>query len=785
MVDQTYHVLEFDKLLHILSGYASSPLGQTDCLSLKPATDQNTIDHEQRMVSEMKLLLGMKGFFAFEGLGDIQPVLKRCRVKGSCLKPEELLSVVRIAEASQTSFKTIQPQRELCSALYDLVKGTPLFNELIKNIHHTIHVNGTIKDSASHELKNLRRKKRDLRRNLQKRLEEIKKSLDVNQEDDDHLISIRDGRYVIPVRTDKKNKIQGIIHDYSHTKATCFLEPLEVVDNNNRIGELGYLEKEEEYKILTGLTEKVRDSADELSIAQMLLTKLDGLFARARYSMDVNGISPMMNQEGLVDLRQAKNPILMAMSAHDEPLVPLDIVLDRDVNVMIISGPNRGGKTVTLKTLGLLCLMAQAGLHIPVSEGSWLPVFKSFFAEIGDDQDIQAGLSTFSAHASYLKYILDHAGRDSLVIVDEPGMGTDPDEGAALAMALLDDLSQMGALVAVSTHYNRLKTYGLLGDKVKNASMEFDEETNRPTFHLVYGTPGTSYAFEIAQNHGIDAQFIKRARQYLDEDEVRLNRLIDRLNQLKQEAAAEKSGAEHVREKFHFAREKLLLTIKRMEADKEAFIQKKVAEADQIIKESREAFRKVINSFKNKEGNQKRFVRQFDEITDGLMDHFQKDPGRNRPVAPPKLQEGQWVRHKQLGQSGRIFALDRDNSKAVILSGSIKLSVDMYDLEILSDRDHSASDESPGNNTYPGVSNFDREINLIGYRVADALPLIDKVIDKTMVEGDLSLRIIHGHGTGRLKSAIRNHLKGFTCVKRVHGADPQAGGDAITIVELT
>ncbi|MBN1849846.1 MAG: endonuclease MutS2 [Deltaproteobacteria bacterium] len=783
MVDQTFRVLEFDKLLRILSSYASCPLGQTDCLSLKPITDQSIIDHEQIMVSEMRLLLEMKGFFAFEGLSDIIPLLRKCRAKGSCLNPEELLSVVRIAEANRISLRTIQSQQELCASLYDLVRGTPQLDELIKTINNTIHLNGTIQDSASHELKNLRRKKRDLRRSLQKRLEEIKGSLDGYSGEEDHLVSIRDGRYVIPVRTDRKSAIQGIIHDYSHTKATCFLEPLEVVENNNRLGELSYLEKEEEYKILTGLTDRVREASEALSLAQGLLTKLDGLLARARYSIEVNGIRPMMNQEGVVDLKGAKNPILMAMSTPDNPTIPLDIVLDKDINVIILSGPNRGGKTVTLKTLGLLSMMAQAGLHIPVAEGGRLPVFKHFFAEIGDDQDIQAGLSTFSAHASYLKYILDHADANSLVIIDEPGMGTDPDEGAALAMALIDDLSQMGALVAVSTHYNRLKSYGLLSEKVKNASMEFDEATNSPTFHLVYGTPGTSYAFEIAQNHGIDEQFIQRAKQYLDEDEVRLNRLIDKLNRLKHDADTEKLEALRARERFHSAREKMLLTLKRLEAEKESTLQKKAAEADELIRESRESFRRIINSFRNREGTQKRFVRQFDEITRKLKDHFQDTSIGNG--ATPRLKEGQWVRHKRLGQSGRIVSLDWDNSKALILSGNIKLSVGMNDLETLSSGGRPAPAESPGKPFLHPIGPFDREINLIGYRVEDALALIDRVLDKTMVEGELSLRIIHGHGTGRLKSAIRNHLKEFDCVKRIHAADPQAGGDAITIVELT
>ncbi len=783
MVNHTFHVLDFHKLLHILSRYASSTLGQADCLSLNPATDRNTIENEQRLVSEMKLLLGVKGFFVLEGLTDIDAILKRCRVEGSCLDPEDILSVLRIAEATKASLKAIQSQQDLWPGLYNLVKDIPLFDDLTGIIKKTIHPNGTINDSATHELKNIRKSKRDLRRNLQKRLEDIQKSLGAGSEEHDNPISIRDGRYVIPLRTDKKTKIKGIVHDYSHTRATCFFEPMAVVEDNNRLAELSHLEKEEVFKILTKLTGRVRDSAELLHIAQARLSKLDGLLARARFSTALNGIEPIITQKGLVDLRQAMNPILMSMEPGGGSTVPVDIMMDRDMNVLIISGPNRGGKTVTLKTLGLLCLMAQSGLHIPVSEGTQLPVFQQIFAEIGDEQDMQVGLSTFSAHISHLKFIMDQADADSLIIIDEPGMGTDPDEGAALAMTLLDDLSQKGASVAVSTHYNRLKTYGLLGKRTKNASMEFDEITNHPTFILKYGTPGTSYAFEIAKEYGINPEFIERAKRYLDEDEIRLNRLIDKLNRLTHETAIEKAAAEHNKRKYHSAKERLEKVMRQSEADRDSFIKEKGAEADQVITEAREELKRIINAFKKKTVGRKDFVRQFDEIADKVMDHFQRDAEKDRTVASHEIQLGQWVKHKHLGHSGRIISLDTDNAKAKIMSGSVTLSVDVTDLEIVSDLEKPETCESSGV-SHPIRGRLSREINLIGYRVADALPLIDKMIDKTMMEGDLSLRIIHGHGTGRLKSAIRDHLRNFSCVKRIGGADPQSGGDAITIVEL-
>jgi DNA mismatch repair protein MutS2 len=550
MIEHTHHVLEFNRLLNILSGYASGPLGQSNCLSLKPADGLEFIDNEQQLVSEMKLLLNTEGFLSFEGLIDVDPIVKASHAEGSRLDPEKILAVLRIAESSRQSKRYTLSRQPLYPRLHHLTKDMPPFEGLTESIMQAISPDGQIRDSASPELKKIRRQKTLLRRELQKRLEDIKSAKGLSANGDEPLMSIRDGRYVIPVRTKLKSRLDGIIHNYSQSRATCFFEPIEVIQDNNRLAELSHLEKEEELRILASLTSKVKDSAEDLRVAQAVLSKLDELYAKARFSNALNGVRPVMSQRGNIQLKEAKNPILLALASGEDRTVPSDILLDRSQNLMIISGPNRGGKTVTLKTLGLLSLMAQAGLHIPAADGSALPVFKAFMAEIGDDQDIQAGLSTFSAHIGHLKYMVEHADQDSLVIIDEPGMGTDPDEGAALAMAVLDELSERGAFVAVSTHLNRLKTYGLLRERVRNARMEFDRLANRPTFSLRYGTPGTSYAFEIAGDSGITPEIIDKAKGYLNQDEVLLNRLIDKLNRLKQKTTVEKEAAEEIKRKY-------------------------------------------------------------------------------------------------------------------------------------------------------------------------------------------------------------------------------------------
>ncbi len=786
MIEHTYRVLEFYKLLNILSDYATCPLGKSDCLSLEPSDDLELIDNEHKLVSEMKLLLQLKGFFPLEGLTDIGSVLRNCQAEGSWLEPEALLSVFRIAEASAHSKKRIVSHQSLCPRLKDLTKQMPVFEGLREGIKRAISPNGAINDSASPELKRLRRQKTRLRRELQKVLENIKRSKGLTSDGDDPLVSIRDGRYVIPLRTDLKSRVDGIIHDYSQTQATCFIEPMEVIQDNNRLAELAHLEKEEELRILRSLSAVVRDSAEDLDGAQTVLGKLDGLCARAELSRAMEAVRPVLRQGGNVDLRQARNPILVALASEKESPVPSDIVLDRDQNVMIISGPNRGGKTVTLNTLGLLSLMAQAGLHIPAAEGSSLPVFKNIMAEIGDDQDIQAGLSTFSAHIDHLKHMMEHADEKSLVIIDEPGMGTDPDEGAALAMAVLDELSQKGAFVAVSTHLNRLKTYGLLHEKAKNARMEFDTSTNRPTFSLQYGTPGTSYAFEIANDAGVGPNILEQAKGYLDRDEVRLNRLIDKLNRLKQETTLEKLEAEQVKDKYRAAREKLFQALKKLDADRRTLLEEKSSEADKLIRGAREEFKQLINTFKKTgESSQAQIKQHFDGISKDLVNRLSIACEQDKSIELSGYEIGQRVRLKEFDQVGTVLSFDMANAKATILTGNVRLSARLQDLELISEPEESVEDESARHIPYPVSGAHPREINLIGYRVADALPLIDKMIDRAMVEGELSLRIIHGYGTGKLKQAIREHLKGFSCVKRISGADSQSGGEAITVVDLS
>ncbi len=732
-----------------------------------------------------------EGFVSLSDVTDVARMLSKSVAAGSYLEPDEFLCILRLVEAGRLSKKFIRSRRALYPKLYSLVEDVPDFDDLASTIKRTIASNGAIKDSASPELKRIRGKKIRLRQDLEKKLDSIRNSSGLTSDRKENLVTVRDGRYVVALRTDQKSRVEGIIHDYSQTKATCFLEPVEVIKDNNRVAELAQEEKAEEFRILKELTDRVRDRASDLEYLQSTVGKLDGIYARAGFSEAQSCVMPEISTEYGVELRGARNPILMAMGlkngAGEKAPVPVDILLDGNHNVLVISGPNRGGKTVTLKTLGLMSLMAQSGVHIPAEEGSCLPVFDQVIADIGDDQDIQEGQSTFSAHAVHLTHILAQTDTRSLVIIDEPGMGTDPDEGVALSMAVLDDLSEKGGFVAVSTHSNRLKAYGLSNKRAVNASVEFDGQKNSPTFRLIYGVPGVSHALDVAREMGVPSAILDRARDYLDRDEVRLNRLIEKMNKLLGAAEKEKRDADALKEKYLDAAEEMEERFSALEIEKKALIDEKKREAESVIKEAREELKQAINFLKKKKMPVSHVTGKHAEANRKLKGYFEQEAEKGngkRSTDLSNFKTGQLVYHKGLQQKGTIQSVDFSSGRVGVMLGKIKVAASVKDIELIQDVEKSGSKDSVLAVSWDMEDIDSTELNIIGYRVDEAIPLIDKTIDRALVDGEPTLRIIHGYGTGRLRKAIRGHLKEVSFVKNFCSADPKSGGDAITIVEL-
>jgi len=793
MIEYSLRVLEYYRLLNILSNYAASPLGRSDCLSLKPLKELESIKAEQRLVSEMKEVLLTKGFVSLSSLVDLRPVLRKAGKKGACLEPKQLLSIHNLILVSNQVKNWIYEARDLCPSLMDILDNIPACCDLAKEIGRSITEDGGISDSASPLLAAIRSQRVALRGVVEKKLNEILSRLEFS---DDNLVSVRDGRYVVSIRTDKKNLIKGIVHGYSRTHSTCFVEPLAAVEENNDLVELTDREKEEERKVLERLTDLVSDFSSELLTCLEIMGRSDGIFARAEFSSAINGISPILTSRKTVYLLGALNPILLSLyldsSKEDktggkESVVPIEIKIDAEKSILVISGPNRGGKTVALKTLGLLALMSQAGMHISAKEGSRLGVFDNILAEIGDEQDISAGLSTFSARLEHLREIVDLAGEKSLIILDELGAGTDPDEGTSLAMSILDYLSEKGSLGAISTHYQKLKRYGLINKKAQNASVEFDQEKGRPTFRLLTGMPGVSHAIEIARDMGIKPEIIDKAATYLGKDRGEPDLVMEELAKMMEELKAEKEAVTVARQEYVESKKRLEEEQERLSEQLNEMLAEKEQVAEGFLSEAKREFGEAIGYLKEKgpdgqfEATQ-RYTRAKRELMDAIAGLKEEKKSTNHiPVTI-----GQSVFHKKSKKRGWVIGIDESSSKAQILIGNVKLTVDSSEV-IPESKAPSQQEESQKKGKQWSVSSTamdKRELNLIGYTIADALPLVDRMIDQAVVHGYTKVKIIHGIGSGTLKKAIREQLKENSYVKDFISGGRDGGSDGITVVEL-
>ena len=796
MVEHSLTVLDYYRLLNILSNYAASPLGRSDCLSLKPLKELESIKAEQRLVSEMKELLLIKGLISLSSLIDLRPVLDKTGKRGAYLEPKELLATHNLIRISNQVRNWVYEARDLCPSLTEILDNIPACNNLAKEIGRSITEDGGISDLASPLLSSLRSQRVALRRAVEKKLNDILDSLESTKGDNDSLVSVRDGRYVVSVRTDRKDNIKGIVHGYSRSQSTCFTEPLAVMEENNHLVELKDREREEERKVLERLTGLVADSSSELLTCLEIMGRIDGLFARAEFSRAIKGISPILDSEKVVYFLDALNPILLSLYLESgkggetgdiERVIPIEVKIDAEKSILIISGPNRGGKTVALKTIGLLALMSQAGMHIPAKEGSRLGVFDNILAEIGDDQDISTGLSTFSARIEHLKEIVDKAGENSLVILDELGTGTDPDEGTSLAMAILDYVLEKGSLSAISTHYQRLKRYGLINKKAQNASVEFDHERGRPTFRLLTGMPGVSHAIEIARDAGIKPEIIDQAATYLGKDKGRHDLKMEDLAKMMEEVKAEKEAVTIAREQYVLSKKRLEEERQRLAGQLNEMLIQKERRADRLLSEAKREFGEAIGCLKEK-GPEGQFeaTQRYTRAKRDLVDAIEGLKGERQSANNVSFIIGQEVYHKRSKKRGLVIGTDEDSSRAQIIIGNVKLTVDTSEL-IPDSEAPSHREGDKGMERHWSVSSSlleKKELNLIGYNIAEALPLVDRMIDQALVHGYTTLKIIHGIGSGALKKAIREHLKENFYVKDFGSGGKDGGSDGTTMVEL-
>jgi DNA mismatch repair protein MutS2 len=783
MDDRSFKLLEFYHLLDILKEYSVSPLGRVRCQALRPSEDLPLIQSRLVEVTELKKILETEGEIPLRGLKDIESILKKIEVEGSVLDVQELLDINQqmvLCKGLKRFFQKVEHIK--VPLLQEKISRLSSQKALEKEILQAVNTKGEILDRASSALLDIRHRLGGAREKTKGVLEALLHREDLQPIYQEQLITLRSGRYVLPIKSDAEHRLDGIIHDYSQSHMTYFLEPLQIVSLNNDISLLLGEEKEEEYRILASLSEKVREERQNLWGDFEILGELDFLFATAMLSVRLKGVAPLLNEEGKIEMREARNPLLMLQD--EARVVPIHLRMGEGTKVLIISGANAGGKTVALKTLGLLTLMVQSGLPIPVAEGSQIGIFKDIFAVIGDEQNIEENLSTFSSHLLHVNQILEKAGQRSLVLLDELGVGTHAEEGCALAMGFLDRFRESGASVAVTTHFDRLKAYGYLHPEVENVAVEFDEVTLEPKYTLLYGSSGVSNAFLIAEKLGISKKVLEAAHLHLDGSSEGVTRALESFEKLKRELEKERRQASKMKEEAGHERQRLKKILETIKERRIEIYSKAEEKARKAIQKMEEELKEWAHRRKEEKIPLRLKHRELQEIREKFFPSIRK---KEPSVAPGGLKVGGRVRIESLRTDGILMHVGKPLNRAEVLTDKAKVKASLSEIVPVIDGEDK---KETGITKDPPflkreVEEISSELNVIGLTVEDTLPRVDKFIDQALLHGLEKVRIIHGVGSGRLRSAIRQYLDGHRAVKNYSPGETMKGGSGITIVELS
>ena len=786
MTDKALHVLEYSKIIEMLKQQAGSEMTKKVISELKPVYDVREIRERQEETTEAVRLIRAKGPLPVGGFYDIEGIVGFAR-KGGTLTMAQLLKVLynqKTADRILTFLKGDDvPELPIID---DIAEILVVHKDLISDIDRCILSEDEMSDNASAELRRIRRAQVRQSDALKAKMNQI-----LNAERtvlQDAIVTIRNGRYVIPVKQEHKNRVPGIIHDQSGSGATLFIEPQTIVNMNNELRELELEEQTEINRILTELSEFVSECCHDLINNQKLLLQLDLFMAKGRLSMDMDGEEPEINEEGILDLRCAAHPLI-----DRKTVVPVNVAIGENYKTLVITGPNTGGKTVTLKTAGLLCLMAQTGLHIPVAPGSKVPVYEHIFADIGDEQSIKQSLSTFSSHMSNIVEITREANDACLILLDELGAGTDPTEGAALAISILEELAARGASVIATTHYTELKKYAISTEGVENASMEFDVDTLSPTFRLVIGLPGKSNAFEISKKLGLEENIVARAARLLDSGDLAFEDIISTIEEDKKKAEEEREEATRISLELKRQKEEMDKLIQKMEERREKEIARAREEAREIIHEAKETadnFREELKEIAKLESLGERNKR-FDEGRRRLKSVEKKNRStikretNSDPVDPDKLKLGDRVKILTLGQNGEVIELPDEKGELQVQCGAMKIVVNVTDIMLIDNPIKSPKQKSKYGSIYKQKSQtVSTSIDVRGKNLDDALMDVEKYIDDAFMSGLQEVTIIHGRGEGILSKGIRSRLRSLKHVKDYRRGSFGEGGDGVTVVKF-
>ncbi len=731
-------------------------------------------------VDELKNIVEVNGEIPLGGISDVREAIARAKIEGAVLDPEEILDIlgnIRVTEGLKSSFKKIKGNFPLYGGLISRFSD---LRGLKSEIVRTIDRQGRIFDHASSDLRQIRFDIAASRKRIKRSLEEMMKREDLKPLFQEQLITIRNGRYVLPIKSEFKGHMEGIVHDHSHSKMTIFLEPLEVVDYNNELSMLLEDERQEERRILSALTQRIGEYHQELSRDLEILGEVDLLHAKVKLSQKLSGVSPHVNRNGVVRLLGARHPLLYMREG--DRIVPIDIHLGGYSKALIISGANAGGKTVALKTIGLLSLMAQSGMHISTTEGSEIPLHHSIFADIGDEQNIRENLSTFSAHILSLIHILEKSDRFSLVLLDELGAGTNAREGSAIGIGVLDYLIDRGATVVVTTHLDELKAYGYLNKGATNVSVAFDSETLEPRYELIYGNSGSSNAFVVAEKLGFPKVVLDSATRYLGDQGSGTSRSIRDIERLQEDLRKDREEIVHLKKEIEGHRDRFREMVGRIRERRQQILQQVEDRGRTILQQTETELQRIVEEVAKGGDDGVKMPRG--ELKRVREDFLQQFRGRTKKGGKVEgLRVGDWVRVLGLNRVGAVREIYCEMEKADVQVENVRVRVPLRDLERSEPQPLEDSTENKGLK-YEGAAEMAvrSEINVVGLTVEEALPVVDKFIDDALLGGLEVVDIVHGTGTGRLREAIGEHLKHHRNVKRFGPKDVMKTG--VTVVEF-
>ncbi len=789
MNSKVLYTLEFNKILENLAALAQTEGASELAMKLTPSSDIDRVRIRQRQTSDAKKLIGLKGNPSFGHIKDVRASIERAE-KGAVLSLRELLDCAAILRTVRTLIDYVKSDRTPDTSLDEI------FNRLIPNrfleekITRAIVADDFVADEASPELADIRRKKRAvdarIKDILQKYVSGQSKYLQEN------IVTTRGGRFVIPVKAEYRNEVRGLVHDTSQSGATLFIEPMSVVEANNEMRELESKEEHEIERILRDLSAGVSVSGESINLNYLNITELAFIFACGELSYRMNAAPPVISDKKVVELHRARHPLL-----NTSHIVPISVSLGEGYKMVIITGPNTGGKTVTLKTIGLFALMAQAGLHIPADDSSKIGVFDEIFSDIGDEQSIEQSLSTFSSHMKSIVNILSTITENSLVLFDELCAGTDPVEGAALAISILEETKSVGALCAATTHYAELKAYALETDGIVNASCEFDVATLKPTYKLIIGTPGKSNAFAISEKLGLSEHIVKRAERFIDTGSRNFENVIEKLEKTRLELEQEKADAEKARREFDEYRKKIEeeLRIKLSGAEKESESMKKKAE--EILSGARATSDFVLSKLEEvkKQQESERFGEKLAEAKKSVRQKMRDYDEKNNPLArnadddyelPRELKKGDTVQHRNLGTRGILLDDPEKNGFVNVRMGSVKMRVAVGDLRLIeeAESDAKAAEKRQSRLKAAVTKSFKLECDVRGMTGEEAWFVVDKYIDDAIIAGVHQATVIHGKGTGALRAALWNRLKSDQRVKNFRAGQYGEGDHGVTVIEV-